>query len=114
MTAGARRAVNVVMSWLAAAAAGLVVLPLLLILAFLLWQGVSAVNVDFFTHLPRPVGEVGGGLANAIVGTLILLVLAAAAAGLVVLPMTIDGTPFSTSARKRAIHGRRRSRDSAR
>ena len=39
MTPRARRAVNVLMSWLAAAAAGLVVLPLLLILAFLLWQG---------------------------------------------------------------------------
>src|SRR5262249_7208399 len=69
----ARRAVNVAMSWLAATAAGLVVLPLLLIFGFLLWQGASAVNVDFFTHLPRPVGEVGGGMANAIVGTLILL-----------------------------------------
>jgi phosphate transport system permease protein len=65
------------MSWLAATAAGLVVLPLLLIFAFLLWQGASAVNVDFFTHLPKPVGEVGGGMANAIVGTLILLLLAA-------------------------------------
>jgi phosphate transport system permease protein len=74
----ARRVVNVVMSWLSALAAALVVLPLLLIFGFLLWQGASAVNVDFFTHLPKPVGEVGGGMANAIVGTLILLALAAA------------------------------------
>lgn len=73
-----RRVVNVVMSWLSALAAALVVLPLLLIFGFLLWQGASAVNVDFFTHLPKPVGEVGGGMANAIVGTLILLTLAAA------------------------------------
>lgn len=72
-----RRALNVVMSWLSALAAALVVLPLLLIFGFLLWQGASAVNVDFFTHLPKPVGEVGGGMANAIVGTLILLALAA-------------------------------------
>jgi phosphate transport system permease protein len=74
----ARRVLNVVMSWLSALAAALVVLPLLLIFGFLLWQGASAVNVDFFTHLPKPVGEVGGGMANAIVGTLILLTLAAA------------------------------------
>jgi phosphate transport system permease protein len=74
----ARRVLNVVMSWLSALAAALVVLPLLLIFGFLLWQGASAVNVDFFTHLPKPVGEVGGGMANAIVGTLILLALAAA------------------------------------
>ena len=73
-----RRVLNVVMSWLSALAAVLVVLPLLLIFGFLLWQGASAVNVDFFTHLPKPVGEVGGGMANAIVGTLILLALAAA------------------------------------
>jgi phosphate transport system permease protein len=73
-----RRVLNVVMSWLSAIAATLVVLPLLLIFGFLLWQGASAVNVDFFTHLPKPVGEVGGGMANAIVGTLILLALAAA------------------------------------
>ncbi len=72
-----RRVLNVVMSWLSALAAVLVVLPLLLIFGFLLWQGASAVNVDFFTHLPKPVGEVGGGMANAIVGTLILLALAA-------------------------------------
>jgi phosphate transport system permease protein len=78
MTPGARRAIDATMSGLAAAAAGLVVLPLLLILGFLLWQGASAVNVDFFVHLPKPVGEVGGGMANAIVGTLILLALAAA------------------------------------
>src|SRR5207244_3656049 len=61
MTPAARRAVNVVMSWLAASAAGLVVLPLLLIFAFLLWQGASAVNLDFFVRLPKPVGETGGG-----------------------------------------------------
>ena len=39
-------------------------------------QGASSVNWNFFTHLPRPVGEKGGGMANAIVGTLELLGLA--------------------------------------
>jgi len=66
------------MSAVTAAAAGLVVLPLLLILAFLLYQGASAVNLDFFTQLPKPVGEAGGGMANAIVGSLMLVTLAAA------------------------------------
>lgn len=51
----------------------LVLLPLLSILKDLLTQGLSAVNVDFFTKLPKPVGEPGGGMANAIAGTLILL-----------------------------------------
>jgi phosphate transport system permease protein len=78
LSAATRRATNVVMSAVTAAAAGLVVLPLLLILAFLLYQGASAVNLDFFTQLPKPVGEAGGGMANAIVGSLMLVTLAAA------------------------------------
>ena len=99
MTPPARRAVNVVMFWLAATAAGLVVLPLLLIFGFLLWQGASAVNVDFFTHLPRPVGEVGGGMANAIVGTLILLTLAAVLG----LPVGILGGLYLAESRDRRL-----------
>src|SRR6185295_9285874 len=50
--------------------------PLAFILFFVVSQGIRAVNVDFFTHLPRPVGEPGGGMANAIVGTLIVTGLA--------------------------------------
>ena len=99
MTPRSRRVMNVVMSWLAAAAAGLVVLPLLLIFAFLLWQGASAVNVDFFTHLPKPVGEVGGGMANAIVGTLILLTLAA----MLGLPIGILGGLYLAESRDRRL-----------
>ncbi len=64
------------MSVLTAAAALAVILPLLLILGFLLYQGATALNLDFFTHLPKPVGEAGGGMANAIVGSLVLLGLA--------------------------------------
>jgi phosphate transport system permease protein len=46
--------------------------PLAFVLFFVVIQGVQALNVDFFTKMPKPVGEAGGGLANAIVGTLIL------------------------------------------
>jgi phosphate transport system permease protein len=95
MTPGGRRAVNAVMSWLAAAAAGLVVLPLLVILGFLLWQGASAVNLDFFTHLPKPVGEPGGGMANAIVGTVVLVALAAGLG----LPLGIFGVLYLAESR---------------
>jgi phosphate transport system permease protein len=66
------------MGALAGVAALDVITPLLLILGFLLYQGATALNLDFFTHLPKPVGEPGGGMANAIVGSLILLLLAAA------------------------------------
>jgi phosphate transport system permease protein len=99
VTPGTRRTVNVLMSGLTAASAGLVVLPLLLILTLLLWQGASAVNVDFFTHLPKPVGEVGGGMANAIVGTLILLTLAA----IIGLPVGILGGLYLAESRDRRL-----------
>ncbi len=51
----------------------LVLIPLFSILVKLISEGSSSVNMDFFTHLPKPVGEVGGGMANAIGGTLILI-----------------------------------------
>ena len=54
--------------------------PLAFILFFVVSQGVQALTVDFFTNMPRPVGEPGGGMANAIVGTLILTGLAASMA----------------------------------
>ena len=52
-------------------------LPLAMILFFVVSQGVQALNVEFFTAMPKPVGEPGGGMLNAFVGTLILIGLAA-------------------------------------
>jgi phosphate transport system permease protein len=77
MTPRRRHLTSATMSAVSGLAALLVITPLVLIFAFLLAQGASAINVAFFTQLPKPVGEVGGGMANAIVGTLILLGLAA-------------------------------------
>lgn len=68
-----RRGVSIVMITLTCAAAALAVVPLIVILGYLLKQGASALSLDFFTNMPRPVGEVGGGMANAILGTLILI-----------------------------------------
>ena len=50
--------------------------PLFLILFYIIKNGITAINWDFLVHLPKPVGEPGGGIANAIVGTLFLIVLA--------------------------------------
>jgi len=58
--------------------AALATLPLLLILWHLIAKGASSISLAFFTHMPRPVGEPGGGMANAIVGTLILIGIASA------------------------------------
>jgi phosphate transport system permease protein len=51
--------------------------PLALVLFFVVSQGIQALNLEFFVRMPRPVGETGGGMANAIVGTLLLTGLAA-------------------------------------
>ena len=63
-------------SWLFVAfCAGSVLLalvPLAFILFFVVSQGIQALTFEFFTSMPKPVGEAGGGMANAIVGTLIL------------------------------------------
>jgi len=59
-------------------AAVLATLPLLLILLHLLRKGATSLSLSFFTHMPRPVGEAGGGMANAIVGTLVLIGIASA------------------------------------
>ena len=57
--------------------AALVVLPLGLIVTHLFVKGFPGLNLEFFFHMPKPVGEPGGGMANAIVGTLILVGLGA-------------------------------------
>jgi phosphate transport system permease protein len=50
-------------------------LPLIFILYYLVKNGISSVNLQFLIRLPRPVGESGGGIANALVGTAILIAL---------------------------------------
>jgi len=55
----------------------LALVPLAFLLFFVVSQGIQSLNVAFFTHMPVPVGELGGGMANSIVGTLILVGLGA-------------------------------------
>ena len=64
--------------WLGATAvcAILVVGVLFFILGCLVWKGGSDIDFNFFTQLPKPVGETGGGMANAIIGSMKLLLLA--------------------------------------
>ncbi len=51
------------------------VVPLFMIFFYTVGQGIGAINIDFFIQMPKPVGESGGGMANALVGTLILIAL---------------------------------------
>ena len=76
-----RHMINGIMVGLVAAAAVIATLPLIFILFHLIDLGGSSLQWHFFTNMPKPVGEEGGGMANAIVGTLII-VGAASALGL--------------------------------
>jgi phosphate transport system permease protein len=73
-----RKSLNAVMLTLTGVAAFGVVAILFLVLGYLIWNGGTSLNWAFFTQLPRGEGETGGGMANAIVGSLKLLFLAAA------------------------------------
>jgi phosphate transport system permease protein len=72
-----RKTVNIFMLSLTGLCALVTVSALFLILGCLAWKGASSIHWSFFTNLPAPVGETGGGIANAIVGTGKLLLLAA-------------------------------------
>ncbi len=63
---------------LAILATVLVVAPLIAIFFYLIYKGASSLNLAFFTQIPKPEGEIGGGMANAIVGSGVLLGIASA------------------------------------
>ncbi len=76
MNFGFRKATNLLVVALAILATLLVIAPLIAILVYLIYKGASSLNVAFFTKPPAPVGEQGGGMANSIVGSGLILMLA--------------------------------------
>jgi len=85
-----RKFKNALMQGITCFCAILVIIPLGLIFYHVVKSGVGSINWDFFTQLPKPVGEAGGGMANAIVGTFELLGLAA----LIGVPVGVLGGVF--------------------
>ncbi len=75
---------------LAVLATLIVVAPLIAIFAYLIYMGASSLNIAFFTQTPQPVGEPGGGMANAILGSAILL----SVASFIGIPIGIGGGIF--------------------
>ncbi|MFL5375451.1 MAG: phosphate ABC transporter permease PstA, partial [Myxococcales bacterium] len=73
-----RRAVNWLMTGLCGAGLVIALLPLLSVLWLVVSRGFRALDLDFFTALPSPVGETGGGVANAILGTGYIVAIACA------------------------------------
>ncbi len=73
--------------------------PLFLILGYLVYQGVGAISWEFFVNLPRPVGEPGGGMAHALVGSAMLV----GAATLLAVPIGLLAAIYLTEYRHRAL-----------
>lgn len=71
-----RRATDKLMTALSILTVVIVIAPLAAIFAYLVYKGIGSVNIAFLTQTPKPVGEIGGGMANAIAGTALILAIA--------------------------------------
>ena len=87
-----RRAVNLSATLLMGLATLLVLLPLGIIFYHIVKMGLSSINLDFFTHIPKPPGETGGGMANGLAGSAIMIGMAS----LVGVPVGIFGAIYLT------------------
>jgi phosphate transport system permease protein len=72
-----RRALSSVVVGLCAASVLVALVPLALVLFYVVTQGIASLSAGFFTQMPKPVGEPGGGMANAIVGSLMVTTIGA-------------------------------------
>src|SRR5579864_8489998 len=82
-----RRVTDHVMTGVAVLTVILVLVPLIAIFGYLIYRGIGSINWAFLTQTPKPVGEAGGGMANAIVGSGLILGIA-----------SILGIPFGVGA----------------
>jgi len=73
-----RRVMDRLMTGVAVVTVGIVLLPLFAIFAYLIYKGIGSINIAFLTQTPKPVGEPGGGMANAIAGSMVILAIASA------------------------------------
>jgi len=77
----------------------LCIIPLFLIVFYIMKQGISAINWGFLFHLPKPVGEKGGGISNALIGTIILIIIAS----IISIPIGITGGVYLSEFRKKKL-----------
>src|ERR1700720_4874940 len=96
-----RRVMDHAMTGIAALTVVVVLVPLFAIFAYLVYKGIGSINIAFLTQTPKPVGEAGGGMANAIVGPMVIL----AIASLLGVPLGIGAGIFLSE------YGRNRSGD---
>ncbi len=100
-----RTVVNRLMLGLLGLASIVAILPLLFVLYYVVHRGLVGLNLKFFTELPKPVGETGGGLGNAVVGTLVLVTMGS----LVGVPIGIAAGVFLSEFRRSRFAGTLRS-----
>jgi len=74
-------------------------IPLIIILYYITSKGISSINWDFIINLPKPVGEIGGGISNAIIGTLILVLVSC----ILAVPLGISAGIYLSETRKGKI-----------
>jgi len=72
-----RKIKNILFTSLVVLSAVLILVPLFIIVKFVITEGAGALNWSFFTELPKPVGEIGGGMKHAILGTIYIVSLGA-------------------------------------
>lgn len=82
-----RRLTDHIMTGLAILTVVIVLAPLVAIFGYLVYRGVGSINWAFLTQMPKPVGEAGGGMANAIAGSVLILAIA-----------SLVGVPFGVGA----------------
>src|SRR6476619_3772435 len=82
-----RRITNAIVTCAAAGSVILVLTPLVAVFGYLVYRGIGSVNWAFLTQTPKPVGEAGGGMANAIAGSAFILLIA-----------SVIGVPFGIGA----------------
>ena len=85
-----RNVKNWLMTLLMLAATVAVLVPLVLIFFHIVKMGISSINLDFFLNIPKPTGESGGGMANGMLGSLVLITIASA----IGLPIGIFGAIY--------------------
>jgi phosphate transport system permease protein len=70
-----RRGMNILVTFAAAGAVVMVLAPLVAVFGYLVYKGIGSINLAFLTQIPKPPGEPGGGMANAIAGSALILFL---------------------------------------
>ena len=96
------------MQWLTIFLAFACVIPLIAILLFIIKAGITKLNWHFLTNIPKPVGEIGGGIANALVGSIIIIGVAA----LIAIPIgVLTGIYLSENTKSRLAYWSRLSVD---